>query len=361
MVSSQGPYGRHQPPVVERFHDEHGILIFDRSPDLESPDGRALQVTARFAQPLRLLVAYQDVPLRPSLLCRLAPSLSAILRTAGSPIFWSIWFFWIRLPESYRFRGYSLLAAIGRAIYGRSASRYVQRLPFGMYIKMRPKSVAESGKNEFGALALIRNSSTLKVPQPLDLVCDRRRSYMITGRMPGVTAQSMYPRLSDEQLMLLAQDLSAYLTELRRIRKPPGLADAAVSNTIGGGCVHARIDESHGTTFESHGPFPDEATFHDYLLTRRPPAPDEVQRTGHAIRLSHGDLALRNILIDGRGRLIGLVDWENAGWYPEYWELTAFYATIPQRRWETVCSHIFPDARDFEYELAVERRLWAYL
>lgn len=362
MVSTQHPYGRHKPPVVGQFNKDRGILVFDRHPDLQSPDSRALQTTARFAEPIRLLAAYQDVPLRPpSLICRLAQSLSAILRTAGSPIFSALWFFWIRSPESCRFRVYGALVGVGRAMYGPSASRYVQQLPFGMYIKLRYTSAIEAAKNEFGALALIRNSSKLNVPQPLDLVSHERRSYMITGRLHGVSAQSVYALLGDEQLMLLAQDLRAYLAELRRIPKPPGLSTAAISNTIGGGCIHNRIDEAQGTSLKPHGPFPDEATFHDHLLTRRPPAPDEVQRTGHAIRLSHGDLALRNIIVDGRGRLVGLVDWENAGWYPDYWELTAFYATIPQRRWADVCSQIFPDAHDFEYELAVERRLWAYL
>ena len=362
MVSTQGPYGRRVPPVVERFIKDHGILIFDRPPDPDTLDSRAMQTTARFSEPIRLLAACQDVPLRPaSLLGRLAPSVSALFKTAGSPVFWTLWFFWVRLPDPCRFRVYSSLARVGRAIYGSSGSLYVQQLPFGMYIKTHSTSTTEAAKNEFGALALIRNSSALNVPQPLDLVSNGSRSYMVTGRLPGVPAQSVYARLGDEQLVLLAKDLSAYLAELRRIRKPPGLQTAAVSNIVGGGCIHARIDEAHGTTYQTHGPFPDEAAFHDHLLTRRPPAPDEVQSTGHAITFSHGDLALRNIIIDGWGRLVGLVDWENAGWYPEYWELTAFHSTIPQRRWKAVCSHIFADGQDYERELAVERRLWAYL
>lgn len=341
---------------------KHTIKIFDRHPDIESPDDRALEVTARFAEPLRLVDALQVVPFRPvSFLGRLAPYLSAVLRAAGSPIFRAVWFLWIRSPESYRLRVYRALARIGRIMYGGTASLYAQRLPFGMYIKMRPPANIEAIKNEFGALQLIRNSSDLSVPEPLDLMVNEKGAYIITGRLPGVSAQSVFPRLSDEQLVLLAQDLSIYLAELRRIQKPPGLATGAISNAIGGACVHARIDESYGTNFDPHGPFPDEATFHDYLLTRRPPAPDEVQRTGHAIRLSHGDLALRNIIVDEWGRFVGLVDWENAGWYPDYWELTAFHSTIPPARWADVCQHIFPCARYFEYELAVERRLWAYL
>lgn len=362
VVFTQGPFGRDKPPVVGRFNQERGILVFDRHPDIESPDTRALETTRRFAEPVRLLAACRDVPLRPtSLLSRLGLSLSAALRTAGSPIFWTTWFFWVRTPDSFRLRVYGMLARMGRTIYGKSASRYVQQLPFGMYLKTRTTETAEAAKNEFGALSLIKRSSSLNIPQPLDLVSDEKRTYLITGRMPGVTAQSVYAQLSDEQLACLARDLGVYLGQLRRIQKPQGLTAGSISNIIGGGCIHNRIDMAHGTTYHPHGPFADEAAFHDYLLTRRPPAPDEVQRTGHAIRFSHGDLALRNIMVDAWGRLVGLVDWENAGWYPDYWELTAFYTTIPQKRWDDVSSHIFPDAGGFGEELAVERRLCEYL
>lgn len=250
---------------------------------------------------------------------------------------------------------------VARAIFGPSESRYVQQLPVGMFLKLRYTSALEAAKNEFGALALIRDSSGLNLPQPLDLVSKERRVYMITGRLRGVSAQSVYVHLSGEQLMLLAQDLRAYIAELRLISKPPGLAAAAVSNIIGGGCIHNRLDEAQGTSFAPHGPFSDHAAFTNHLVTHRPPASEEVQRTGHAVVLTHGDLALRNIVVNGKGRLVGLVDWEHAGWYPEYWEHTTFHATIPQRRWADVCSPLFPGAEDFEDELAVEHRLWEYL
>ena len=89
-----------------------------------------------------------------------------------------------------------------------------------MCLKMRPISTIEAVKNEFGALSLIRSSSDLNIPRPLDLVSSERRSYMITGRLPGVSAQSVYAFLRDEQLMQLTQDLREYLAELRRIPKP---------------------------------------------------------------------------------------------------------------------------------------------
>jgi len=40
---------------------------------------------------------------------------------------------------------------------------------------------------------------------------------------------------------------------------------------------------------------------------------------------SHGDLSSLNILVDGES-VVGIVDWETAGWWPPYWE----YATAHQ-------------------------------
>ena len=37
------------------------------------------------------------------------------------------------------------------------------------------------------------------------------------------------------------------------------------------------------------------------------------------IVLTHGDLVPRNILVKN-GRIVGIIDWEMAGFYPEYWE-----------------------------------------
>lgn len=35
---------------------------------------------------------------------------------------------------------------------------------------------------------------------------------------------------------------------------------------------------------------------------------------------THGDIAPRNIMVDEKYQITGLVDFENSGWYPDYWE-----------------------------------------
>lgn len=62
---------------------------------------------------------------------------------------------------------------------------------------------------------------------------------------------------------------------------------------------------------ECHG-----GTFPDHL-------PDLLPRSSASV-FTHGDLAPRNIMVDAAGQITAILDWENAGWYPDYWE----YANI---------------------------------
>ncbi|KAG4273137.1 hypothetical protein FPRO04_09974 [Fusarium proliferatum] len=56
-----------------------------------------------------------------------------------------------------------------------------------------------------------------------------------------------------------------------------------------------------------------------------------------------------------------IVDWENSGWFPDYWEYTkAHYVTKLNRRWLAVVDRVFETFGDFKLNLAIERRLWEY-
>ncbi|KAK0186168.1 hypothetical protein F5146DRAFT_171719 [Armillaria mellea] len=47
----------------------------------------------------------------------------------------------------------------------------------------------------------------------------------------------------------------------------------------------------------------------------------------HDIVFTHGDLWDHNIMVD-QGHITGIVDWEWAGWLPEYWEYTSILQWI---------------------------------
>lgn len=51
----------------------------------------------------------------------------------------------------------------------------------------------------------------------------------------------------------------------------------------------------------------------------------------HTVVFTHGDLQKKNIIITDDKSVV-LVDWEAAGWYPEYWEYA--FATVAAAAWK---------------------------
>lgn len=60
--------------------------------------------------------------------------------------------------------------------------------------------------------------------------------------------------------------------------------------------------------------------------------PDMLPRSSTSV-FTHGDLTPRNIMVDRAGRITGIVDWENAGWYPDYWEYANIMKPSKDRDW----------------------------
>jgi thiamine kinase-like enzyme len=83
-----------------------------------------------------------------------------------------------------------------------------------------------------------------------------------------------------------------------------------------------------------------------------------MYRTDHEIFFTHADLNLRNILVKD-GRISAIVDWENAGWFPEYWEYTKCHFGVRfTKRWLKMLEDVFENK--YEAELAIERKYWEH-
>lgn len=112
----------------------------------------------------------------------------------------------------------------------------------------------------------------------------------------------------------------------------------------------------------SGGPFATMVEFHDWLV--RPPKRSQTQSmywhqittqlgAESPIVFTHGDIAARNILVRD-GRIVAVLDWEFAGWYPEYWEYVFALRGLDNVDWETLGRNLpslFPKRHDLEYIL----------
>ncbi|OTA90524.1 hypothetical protein M434DRAFT_397896 [Hypoxylon sp. CO27-5] len=354
------------PRIVQEATDRRIKLSGKASETTIYPDPIALDILARLAEPIRWVCL--DGIFSSSVSTTQPPALNSLPKTSLwlSPIRSacgnSLLALWRIFPPVFRIMVYRCLASMGARIYGPSNSFKVQRLPFGMYLKTSPNMWNTSLSNEYETLDLLRRRTDVPVPKPLDIISNDSDTYLVVSRRPGQLVGYCIDFLSDEKLHSLVRDLQHCLKMMRCLQRDPTLQDT-ISNTTGKAIYDGRIiaaveyEESRGDFI---GPFSTEDEFNQML--RSPHIPDVVHRSGHKIVFTHGDINMRNILVDKNGRLSGIVDWETAGWYPDYWEYTkAYYVTKLKWRWlRDVIDATFRDLGDFSDDLDVERKLWWY-
>lgn len=274
-------------------------------------------------------------------------------------------FAWRLLPARLRVAAYQVLRRIGRRLYGNDGPfSTVQRLPFGLYLKYQvdPGEV----QNEFNTLDMIRRNTSIPVPTPLDVAVVPSSSskplfpydgYLLTTRLPGTPLVRCEELLSDLDLGDYIAQMQGFLTELRRIPKTVG-PEFDICNTSGGAIQDHRIRDG-----KPIGPFVNEAAFNQLLRN-----PNDPSRQNHRVFFTHADLNLRNILVDEVTRadgstswhVSGIVDWENAGYYPEYWEYTKalFESFRYNDRSRQMIHDVFEPFGNYSKEVEVEKRSW---
>ncbi|KAK4132066.1 kinase-like protein [Trichocladium antarcticum] len=352
------------PSFFDTVDDFRPASFVDRSSsNVKTPNRFALQILSHFATPIRWTYISEEIARkrrnqRRAWLPSPFSSILSFLSETGTAISRTVW---LCMPGRMRIRIYRRLASLGARMHGVTDSPKVQQLPFGLYLKMVSLARRESLVNEHAALELVRRQTDLPVPRALDLVSDSSDIYLLTTRIPGHKLGLCIDVMSDEDTAALVRDLRRHMIALRAIPGPPGWKHA-IANAAGGPCFDYRInaarsyDEEQGETV---GPFLSEDDFNETL--RCGALPEVVHRGGHDIVFTHGDLNMRNVLVDGHGRLTGIVDWENAGWFPEYWDYTkAYFVTKLNQRWLRMVDDVFGQFGDFQLESETERKLWNY-
>ncbi|KAI9051357.1 hypothetical protein LZ554_004404 [Drepanopeziza brunnea f. sp. 'monogermtubi'] len=203
---------------------------------------------------------------------------------------------------------------------------------------------------EFNALRIVRSQTTIPVPVPIDFLTSPTEGFLVTFRIEGGPAGLAVDRCTDGEMHQMASDLRGWIAELRSIQmdRDPRYA---ITDATGGSCLDYRIDGSQRV-----GPFVSEHEFSESL--RLGILPDLVHRSDHDIFFTHGDLNMRNILVED-GRISGIMDWENAGWFPEYWEYTKCHFGVRiHTRWLKMIESVFDG--NYSAELAIERQYREY-
>lgn len=148
------------------------------------------------------------------------------------------------------------------------------------------------------------------------------------------------------------------------MRNLPIAPEIDVANVDGGTVFDSRLP---GSTMR-FGPFKTIQEFHRHLRRGLEARPDHVPEVGELVAqregqwplpcFTHADLSSLNTLVRGDD-VVGIIDWETAGWYPSHWEYTTAWHVNPRNEFwrEEVDKFLEPMPK----ELAMEMLRWKYL
>jgi len=195
--------------------------------------------------------------------------------------------------------------------------------------------------SEAATMQFIANHTKIPVPKVYWAFSRKGRTYIVMERIDGDYVGNAWYWRSKESRDYILQQIKAMVAEMRSIPPP---ADARVANVTGESLYDIRLPEENPGGWGRFGPFKSISDFHRYLRRGVEASPEQranpeqraeinelIKMHGETwpICFTHGDLSSLNILARG-DEVVGIVDWETAGWYPSYWEYTTARNANPQ-------------------------------
>lgn len=148
--------------------------------------------------------------------------------------------------------------------------------------------------------------------------------YLIMEYIEGSPLLDNWPKLETSAKDAIARTLGVYIKELRTITREMVTEDVPQRALISG--EYDQICSADGGALPGlSGPFASVAAYHNWFTSQG--NPDDTSRVyrkmfrdDYNVSFSHGDLATRNIMVNEQGKIVSILDWGWAGWYPEYIE-----------------------------------------
>ncbi|KAJ8469301.1 hypothetical protein ONZ51_g9077 [Trametes cubensis] len=242
-----------------------------------------------------------------------------------------------------------------RCFGGKRRRGRIVDLPFGLLLKVAsPEGVPESD-----VIGFVNRHTSIPTPNVVASVGGYGRRFFVMKRVHGRTLESVLHTLDPAQRAKIAQQLHSFVSQLRSIKSPHGSSICALN---GEALIDSRI-----TTCGPVGPFVDETAFNDRLLQTSAPFKSKSDlaelrsrmRATHAIVFTHGDIAPRNIMVEG-DTVVALLDWQQAGWHAEHWEFIKAKWCPPDLHsaaelWDSMVEQLFD--KDYTPEWLLDRDL----
>lgn len=199
---------------------------------------------------------------------------------------------------------------------------------------------------EAATFNFIGSHTSIPVPDIYCAFVHKGSAYIAMERIHARSIAYFMKSASEVECKKVFQQLKEMLDQMRTLPTP---SPSAVQSCTNGTVRESRVP--HSTP--RFGPFKTIQEFHLYLR-------DGLQPEGRPSHMSeadwediktmatrqdaewpstvftHGDLNPFNILVRS-GKIVAIIDWENAGWFPHYWEWTsAWTGNLVRQAWQIV-------------------------
>lgn len=248
-----------------------------------------------------------------------------------------------------------------KSAYGEAQSA---RLVYESPDTVRKQGDAFRLRREVEAMNYVQSHTFIPIPTILDIRLDtnggEEQSWIVMKRLPGYQLGEACPTMTGSAREQTIRQLKSFFEELHRLHPPePGW----IGSCSGGPAYDHRLNN-----MSACGPFASVSEFHNHLVdpVRNCPRPEWVDKyrsllpDSHRISFAHADISWENILLDPRtGNVTGILDWEMAGFWPEWWEYRkALFGARSQLWWINILKEImaeYPSEAETDMELEMFR------
>ncbi|KAL5337677.1 kinase-like domain-containing protein [Aspergillus crustosus] len=255
------------------------------------------------------------------------------------------------------------------AINNTSLNRFFTLLALKTTAKLHKiiKSDSWTHLTEAATLQFISENTAIPVPKVYCSFVRKNRAYIVMERIKGKEIPSVWKDLDEQSRHNVFSSLKGMMQELRALKPAEG---TGVQSCVGGSLRDSRIPKSR----PRFGPLQSINEFHLWLRDGLQPTEhqpwgdeqewEEIKQMGATQDgpwpppvFTHGDLNPFNIFIRG-DKIAGIIDWEFAGWYPNYWEYTsAWLGNRLSTEWQSdLCR--FLDVYPSELDMEKTRHKW---
>ncbi|KAF4221952.1 hypothetical protein CNMCM5878_007504 [Aspergillus fumigatiaffinis] len=187
---------------------------------------------------------------------------------------------------------------------------------------------------EAEAMRLVSKHTFVPVPEVISTHFDDDYGRIDMTVIPGTRLEKKWDTLDEKTKESICLRLWDMISKIRAISRPPeleGLFQCLADGSLSRGKMLEDLQDPGR-------PLMNDSDLRSRIYERylhfggsryERELPDMLPRSDCSV-FTHADIAPRNIMVDEENRVTGILDWEWAGWYPDYWE----YAQIMRPAFE---------------------------